>query len=867
VFKPTVSGVSLQELEQSLSSLEGTLSGLTQELKNISKTSVVDQARREELEAERKAKEEEARQEQLKEDEAEVIKIREKRERQRQKRAQELLAAEKLAEEERLKVEGEPKPGVQKSLGFLNVVILVDKDSAMDAALESDPKTEAMSRDLMHAIHAKTIIITSSVIVKAILHLAQVRPTDQVRYIENSPTYSQFANEIKNPNKWKMYTSNDPITNMTVLVPQTDSFRNLDLKDNLSINKGFLTLIDWSINTSPYQRVTNNPTIDMEIIKKIILPNQLIRKRIFISGHGIYDIAKLTPGEYVWIEPHIANMTFQQYNGFLKHLNKVGCDFLVVQSCFAGGLNIIDMHKKVVQSHTNDLPDMEEVNFILAVTSISDMETGVRQYQDYGKFFDGLNRFFGHKERGYVKGKDSIIKPKVSYVARASFKDILLPIIGAKLNNLPSVKFPGGRSFFRPVELDEKIEVITYPKLLERELAQFKIEPGEDTKKLDLARTPQPYELGIKKDVILLYPSVVALSLKIKRNNQGNIPLIVSMIPGRARHYIEEIQNDEFDEIIPFITKLFFDHSRFSSRDFAAPKAYFIKKIKLKNDQVFENVLITLDNYDSVKLDKDAKIYYQLQGKYYSVFGARQASFVDDISPMTQSIDQTFSKNKLLEIIKKFAPFPGALYHATGGREGDNLIEKKIEKTFAVQPIEFTQKGTQSFGKINRSIITKPLTIKKDKSGVSPLLYSTIAPPARFYFEKIYAPEYDNPRAFLTHLFMAYTKFQNTTPKAYFIKELQIKSKTYKKVMVLFESSAVNGDDNMVVLFELDALQNKYQIYTGLRKASFQTRRSIKRGVEVNSPQQLFNKLNLYKSKHIAIEKEYDKILRKALGL
>lgn len=419
-------------------------------------------------------------------------------------------------------------------------------------------RLELMTGDLANALDQGVPVIAPDHLIKNIILLGWGCPSyhgiiDRSQWDKLSEVASR-SNACTNPSgkavwdkklpeklmtRYNVYRSKDAQLPLTLLLPATYE------PAKFGINMSALNLlppeqiIPTYLNLYTQQQQINEikKPINIDSLRTWFLMLSKIPKRVFLSGHGNIGI--------------IAQLHKKEYVDFLKLNNDIGTEILVISSCYSGGGNLAQMHSftpkkaneetdELLQKETlkvNDewLQDVKAINFIIAINSISDIESmgnlyfgttnrhelsGATQLQ-FDSFFEEMDKYF--------KGTGNLGKA-LSYVS------------GNTLQNLSSVRFPGSQGYFRPAILEKNMDTITFAKLQKSKIeAQF-----ASMERYASLKMPKNHviTIGSSKKVLLLYPPLIDVPIKIMSQD----PIcIVSMVSGDSIHMINELVAPNMD--------------------------------------------------------------------------------------------------------------------------------------------------------------------------------------------------------------------------------------------------------------------------------------------------------------------------------
>jgi len=436
-----------------------------------------------------------------------------------------------------------------------------------------------MSRVLFNAIRDKVnVIITSPQVLEALL---------------KSAPRSRFLRDVKD--SWGVYKDVD--TKFAILVSKNKikefSFAKGSELSGFGLSNNLIKIDPDKIKDTFFNKDFDR--IDEKSLIEVFSPEKFPLKLIHLMGHGGLD------GEIAALSPY-------QYAAFIKAINKKGCLFFDLISCYAGGKNLAIAHKEIIIRESLDILLKDKIRFPIAINSLTDAVAKQDPVTFFRRFFDGLKRLFTKRTRAGVK---TWIKDP--------FKSILKNISMGCLDNLPSIWFPGVDRFFSAVDVDNNITMITDSVLIGHELKErmrlarqrrsFKgvkmktvtREPAPDKTrprppvKAEVERVPTKDEIVgvdigkifpihvINKRAILVYPVVIALPIEIvstpdKPKGVPSVPALVSMVPGPATHYFQTIDMRQFT--LHKIVDGLFCQIRVEE-----PKLFFIKELEFLDEQ------------------------------------------------------------------------------------------------------------------------------------------------------------------------------------------------------------------------------------------------------------------------------------------
>jgi len=461
-----------------------------------------------------------------------------------------------------------PMPPASKApQDHLDLVILIDKSPGKlgmpeeAQAAQTGDRIRSMTMTLADAIQSGVPILASGHLLNNVILYA--RDPNSTEVIQDRTHFR----EVFKTRSWGNIDESSIRYVSTYISPLIDKIKNfyhIYLPKNVAKDSNFVLLLPKTMNPGEVGFNPNNIELtsynDLEnIFKKrykppfnenlITEPNiiknlealfsstNVLPKRIYLSGHGSH-------GQI------IANLNKKEYQDLLKLFNTIHCQFLLVNSCYAGGKNLVDMHKLNTEEQKILFSGIkEEPQFIISIESITDQPTTAAPLGQahFDKFFDTLNRYFT------AWGKE---KPKLKEVFKFFVSD-------ANLFNMPSIRYPGIQDFFRPAYVDDNVDIITLVSqrahILEQKLKGKEI---------------MPITFGEKK-CLLIYPPIVEVPITITLLATNDPICFVSMISGRAIHIIKKLTAPNMN-LLEVVAGLIGITGK-------SPKAYFIQELECLN--------------------------------------------------------------------------------------------------------------------------------------------------------------------------------------------------------------------------------------------------------------------------------------------
>lgn len=307
----------------------------------------------------------------------------------------------------------------------------------------------------------------------------------------------------------------------------------------------------------------------------------------------------------------------RQMKDLLELLKNQRCRTAGITSCFSGGLSTLPVLDK-------------GPSFPLIVRSIGDYKTFS------GQSDAPLTPFFSELEAVMSKsGGDTSSSFSKAITAAEKGK-------AKKPTNLMQVYFPQRPSAlqgFRALSEWETSDSLTITKLRRAQIAG-----------------PHPTIPLVHLSIYSLYPPFVDATLFVT----GKVPALLSSIPGKAWHYIQEIQlkDDSLEQFIK-AQKDFYQYKP------GVEKAFFIKKMSCQ-EGTYENVVIYFQR------EQPLKILYKKGHKYFL-----SGEIAKPITPFRYAVEAA-------RAYKLAKPSAQALRLSTAGQQS----EKELKKTWIAQPFE-----------------------------------------------------------------------------------------------------------------------------------------------------------------------------------
>ncbi len=429
----------------------------------------------------------------------------------------------------------EEEKDLEQKSQTLDLAIFLDNGSDVRDTIKRG-RTGATSYELEQAIQQDIPFIATTNLIPLIKRYSKLYAKSTI------PIFDYLLS-----NNWIVFQSEGPGT-YVIGLPKSQ-WQNIDISsaDNLKY-LGFNDEKVKILNNQDIKTIANMSKEDqeknfpldkaqIEELESLFAKNPYVKKNIYMTGHGN--------------EGSVAGLELDIYRKFLEFLNSQNVNILYIASCYAGGVNLLHAYQKKILDYTTPL----NLNYFLFIGSLTDAET-LSNPIDFKIFFDEIHTFFS--------SQGPAIKKPLESIGRSRW--------GKELVNIPSVRFPGSVNYFKALEVDDKIEIITYAKARAAELEE------SIAKQRGLKATKDAINIPSNKEIILMYPPVIKAPINLQEDFERL--KIISMMPGNAIHYIDTL-NTNFS-VLYRISPLF---RWVEYADFEAKKLIFINHAITKKEQ------------------------------------------------------------------------------------------------------------------------------------------------------------------------------------------------------------------------------------------------------------------------------------------
>jgi ankyrin repeat protein len=425
------------------------------------------------------------------------------------------------------------------------------------------------------------------------------------------------------------------------------------IKDGLYNNYGFKGLkrikqenvVEELFNLTISSKITSDTLID-DFRRIIDTTNENHPTCFILDGHGFTNYC-------------IADITLTSFGKFLRVLKDIEAEFLLINTCFAGGKNLLFIQKNInelvkQQSLTEKNRGNKFLNNLYIVITCTNEATS-NGFPNLHILFNQLTPFF--KNREFIKQKyDKQPQATPEQEFDATFTDIIKSsVLTGNASSIASARMPGEHSFFRALNLGG-MKIITYEELqslknLRSNLLEITIEPN------------------VK--YVQIYPCDAADFTFVVEGQE--MPAFISKIPGRGSHFLGKIiytsSEQDIEQAIRNCIKKGFLQLIEENAKINANTCWFINELILKIGQrtIILNKLIIFAGPDTYKW------IYKLDGHIYHYHAEHLASQNTNKPFITHEkfveIDESTFRWKMRDYADNSFASDEALIEATGGNE------------------------------------------------------------------------------------------------------------------------------------------------------------------------------------------------------
>lgn len=353
-------------------------------------------------------------------------------------------------------------------------------------------------------------------------------------------------------------------------------------------------------------------------------------KLFFITGHGGHNADESSAG-----------LSSEDYAKFIyDFLPRQKCRGLATISCYSGGeKSLLHQGNKAREKGTAQALESDPVTFPVILHSLGDFPvTWQATLDDMSAYFKGIAQL---QESG--KGETAEEFKKILRTLEAGKNIARNPKNYTQVYFPPAKDSPGG---FRTVGEGGHRFSLSYASL-QRTILQAKFTHAIPEIVVDITTD--------KRNIFEVHPIVVDIPLVFPNKS----PVLVSMIPGNAHHYIREIRLGQ-ETPKHFLEKngLFFQEKELATR-----KVFLIQKLSSGN-RILEDVAVYFDKSGMVCM-------YQEDGKYYKDSQGQNAP--TPISAFTYGM-------KLQIWVTRTESSPLAIRSHTGGQQNEETFQKILQE-------------------------------------------------------------------------------------------------------------------------------------------------------------------------------------------
>lgn len=426
-------------------------------------------------------------------------------------------------------------------------------------------------------------------------------------------TFQDTLQDISDPRAWTIFLNTQK--DWAVCIPA--SYK--EPLSEIGLNKDNLTLIAPEKLKETFATVALPTDANISRLTHLFDTHSSVRKQLILIGHG--------QGEKAGQPATVASLNRASYQQLLAFLNPF-TDLLFIISCYAGGQNMLMFNQSTTTS-LEQVFNIADITFPIILSTSTDTTTAHFDSLALENFFPHINAFLKTGEKKELKA------------ALGKFYD-------QTISNIPSIRFPGTHSFFRPIELDSLYQIITQTTLKKHQLAS-----ALKNKALE------PLIIDDKK-AILIHPAVIDIPLTIRARPVFNFiktPTFISQIAGPACHIIDTLNAPQFT--IHDVLKMFCDVS-------SHYKSYVIRNLVTK-EGTFHNFM-TLSQ----------------AGTFIEGIGRHNNEWVIFAADASQTpLETKKAAATIAAIIHRSLPSAQAVYHATGGQQTLEILEAALKDFIA----------------------------------------------------------------------------------------------------------------------------------------------------------------------------------------
>jgi ankyrin repeat protein len=324
-----------------------------------------------------------------------------------------------------------------------------------------------------------------------------------------------------------------------------------------------------------------------------------VNKLCYLTGHGNrYTVGALESNDY------------QQ---LLHYLSKQKCKGLMITACESGGES--SLLSLAIPSDKSG--ECQPINFPILVNSIGDFPTAKSDAQLMDELSTLATFFESSKAPTLLEIKSLMKRFANNSNSETSYRKIYFPVTG------------GGSGSYNPICEGDQGFPLTFSSLTKAKLEASKAKIQEEIKIAD-------------KKFLYISPLINDVTLSF----QSLDPILVSMVPGNAHHFLQSIQLSK-DSVEEFIKKTINWHK---SGDLRVCKGFFIKSLKDNNNNNIEEIVLRLSKDTYCCAYRVGNQYYLLDNNGIKPITAVQHALffsktIQDSRPSQMAI-QTTSLNR-----------------------------------------------------------------------------------------------------------------------------------------------------------------------------------------------------------------------------
>lgn len=436
---------------------------------------------------------------------------------------------------------------------------------------------------------------------------------------------NQLMNEsvlLRYSPSWSIYRSTTPGgKNFLVFIP----------KASASEDESRELLAAYDFNSDNLEKISvlealiPQDKVDFTAFPKLFTANPSKNKLVYIAGHGGVG--------------NPAGLTASNYEMLLQVLDEQKCRGMTESSCYSGGestLLHVDKAKATYEKQKEaDIAgkpaEPSTLKFPVIMRSIGDFVSYSEKTENFKSYFSELESFLESGRGETVAGMRSTIRKAGG--ARESKSD----------ESLAQVFYPSGADSpagFRPIGEKGESFSLTFVRLQQEKLLAKQLASKTDSIVVD------------NKKYLEIHPLVVETPLLFQKEN----PILLSLIPGTAHHYLKSVQL-AVGSIEDFLKK---NAKFYQDAEVGVSKGFYMAKLHSATGEKWEQAALCFEK------EKLTCLYFQ-NGKYWR--------WIVGVTP-PQPISQGQYALALEAWDDATRPSDSAISSQMGGQQDQNIFQK-----------------------------------------------------------------------------------------------------------------------------------------------------------------------------------------------